>query len=782
MSIDPRYISSSDLELYLVNKTTGLPLAAGTVTFYSDVNRSQLKAVYTLDGNPPNYTFVQLPNPSTLSGVGTFQDAGGNNVIPYYYPYDADGNIELYYIVVKDSGGVEQFTREAWPPNVEDGGTNADANAVNYIPNGQFLSHTDIPADLLTNVPFGQITTPETEIAQGGWYFARPVGTTSIDNVQFFRYGEFVANPTASPRYAVQIVCSTPNSADAFKDLRIRFYDVNKFSSDTQEYTFAFSGTTFNSGDFSVDLDLIKNFGTGGSPSPTTVTTITAFNINSSQNSFQFSFVFGDNSGDSIGTDNNDYIELAISFPTNISFGGLFTDFVLFFGTIDIEEFPPTTDADFMARSLTAPPPHVDGSDLYLSLVLTREGLTYDTSVIGTVIGAQYDFVGSISSVSNLLKADGSQYFTAGYSPLGIPFSRLQSRYYNTVLNQPIFGTGKNFVSTYIQSATDHLFLSTNNFGAATAVTNVSTPFTFFPVNLNTSTGYSIIGYEQSSNTVFAKGTTAGNVTNPVAGTSGFTITIYRNPTSVSAYLMFTILTIAATTLASKYFTFYTNPGNTQRYMWFTVDGVGVDPAPGGTGIKVDLKSTYTDADVAAIVAKTLSGNLISVITTTTAAGVTPGSYFTFGSVGANNYFVWYTVDSVGTKPVVGGSLGIQVDLLSADTAAIVATKTMAAINKTYFATPNLQGLFLRGYDPTQEWDLGIRMGLVPQIYGNLLGTIEADNLVAHSHQYLTQAGVLNFLQPNGATYTTQVSQQTGETGGVENRSVNANVFWLIRY
>jgi hypothetical protein len=51
--------------------------------------------------------------------VGTYQDASGNDVVIYYYPYDlVTGDLELYYITVTDSAGTLQYTREAWPPNV----------------------------------------------------------------------------------------------------------------------------------------------------------------------------------------------------------------------------------------------------------------------------------------------------------------------------------------------------------------------------------------------------------------------------------------------------------------------------------------------------------------------------------------------------------------------------------------------------------------------------------------------------------------------------------------
>ncbi len=82
MPLNPSYMIAPSLEQYYVDKDTGLPLAKGVVTFYKDQARTVLKPIYTISGSPPNYTYVQLPNPVSLSATGTFQDANGNNVTP----------------------------------------------------------------------------------------------------------------------------------------------------------------------------------------------------------------------------------------------------------------------------------------------------------------------------------------------------------------------------------------------------------------------------------------------------------------------------------------------------------------------------------------------------------------------------------------------------------------------------------------------------------------------------------------------------------------------------
>src|SRR5882672_703556 len=139
MALDDRYFVTSDLSPYFVDKNSGLPLANGTITFYRDVARNTPKTVYQLIGAPPNYGYVPLSNPVPLSSVGQPQDGTADNVIIYYFPYDSDGNLDLYYVVVKDSNSVMQETIEAWPNvTAADNPTQNDFSISNQASNSQF--------------------------------------------------------------------------------------------------------------------------------------------------------------------------------------------------------------------------------------------------------------------------------------------------------------------------------------------------------------------------------------------------------------------------------------------------------------------------------------------------------------------------------------------------------------------------------------------------------------------------------------------------------------------
>lgn len=115
MAIDPHYIPAFSIEDVLLDKDTGAPLSGGLVYFEQDNQRGVLKPIYQITGTSPDYTYTQLDNPMTLSSIGTFQDTLGNPVIPYFYPYDEEGDVEYYYVRVTSSEDVPQFDREAVP-------------------------------------------------------------------------------------------------------------------------------------------------------------------------------------------------------------------------------------------------------------------------------------------------------------------------------------------------------------------------------------------------------------------------------------------------------------------------------------------------------------------------------------------------------------------------------------------------------------------------------------------------------------------------------------------
>lgn len=207
---DTSYVYCPPIQTYFVDKDTGAPLSGGSVYFYSDTNRTTLKPIYQQVQQPDNtYLFVELANPVTLTSVGTFGNEDGDDINVYLYPYEgtpADttrGEIELYYIVVRDVDGVLQETREAFPPNVEifnpeDAGTSPNEN---QISNPQFVEISYTPDVGATSYTFSVSTAGQETVIAPDW----SIITTGTGNVTVEQVAITDSTVPSSPPYALDI-------------------------------------------------------------------------------------------------------------------------------------------------------------------------------------------------------------------------------------------------------------------------------------------------------------------------------------------------------------------------------------------------------------------------------------------------------------------------------------------------------------------------------------------------------------------------------------------------
>lgn len=154
-------ISAPVLQDYLVDKTTGLPLAAGIVTLYQDNNRQVLKNWYYQSGTPGAYTYVPLNNPLTLSSSGTITDPNGNDTVPFFYPYSEADNttFQPYYITIDNSQGTRQFTRQNFPFVVTEQAIPGNPTLKNLLVNSVFwrnigsVNATNLVTDPISGIP-----------------------------------------------------------------------------------------------------------------------------------------------------------------------------------------------------------------------------------------------------------------------------------------------------------------------------------------------------------------------------------------------------------------------------------------------------------------------------------------------------------------------------------------------------------------------------------------------------------------------------------------------------
>lgn len=143
------YVACFPLQAYFVDKDTGAPLSGGYIQFFSDNAFTIPKDVFVQPQQPNSvYTYTNIGSTVSLSSVGTTQYLGTDSII-FLYPFDADGNEQLYYIQVFSAVGVLQFTRMDWPPNTSANFTPAAgtfAGSQNVVSNPQFCEVVFPPA------------------------------------------------------------------------------------------------------------------------------------------------------------------------------------------------------------------------------------------------------------------------------------------------------------------------------------------------------------------------------------------------------------------------------------------------------------------------------------------------------------------------------------------------------------------------------------------------------------------------------------------------------------
>ncbi len=637
----------------------------------------------------------------------------------------------------------------------------------------------------------GAITTPVTQIAGGGWTFERSIGSTATDFVVFAQFGSDVTIPTGSPKNYVRISCTNPNSGDSVKFIGVQFPDVNKFSSTSQTYTLSFAAESNTGSNLLVQPQLIKFFGAGGSTT-TTVSLGSSITVTPTYQQFSISFIFGNNVSKTIGSNGDDYVQLAIQFPTTTIFDVSLTDFVLASGTEVISGFPIQTEAQCLSETVNGffPIPSPNGFDNYLDLVWNGYKMIWDDSKIANIESSVSNETFTAPN-GNRLICDATYYFYNNYSTLNIPYARLGNKIFDTSTSCYFWGTGAGCISAITTALAGNIVICANSSGVVTATTDgaVATGFSINTSNAGAaSNGYNAYAGTASDALFYIQCQAMGVVSATVSvGNSGFaavSVTVPGiNNTDLSLgskqVVEFATGVVTVASLQAKYIQFG-KPG-TQNYLWWTVDGAGADPAPGGTGIRVNLFSTWSLADAIHVTVEALNGNNITTIVCTAASAITTASYFNiFGTV--ESYYVWYKKDGVGTDPAVVGRKGIEVDITTALTAAQVASATLIAINKFSYAVPDLRGAFLKGYDDSGAIDPSFNSRFTQGFSRNTpLGNFQFSANLSHQHTY-TFPTTTTGRQDGGDSLTVAAQGLTVAQGGPESAPFNMNVQFYIIY
>jgi len=380
-TIDTRYILSPALQQIFRDRESGLPLRNGYVEFYRDVSRIDPKDVFIQSGAPGAYEAVSIGNVVTLSQAGAFS-YDNNDVAILYFPFfqTAEGEIvDKYFIRVFNENGVEQFTREGWPQGLSD--TDEEDNTfVNYIADGQFWNHRNLPNNgkVLPGPNFityssGMTTSPQGQ--PGSWSVNISQSSNANDQVSFPRISSYQILPEASPRYYLRYKCIDPDASDTQKHLIYRIANVNFGASTTEFFTYQFEASNIFSGSITLNLKVLKTFGAGGSIEEDIF--IKQFSIVPGWNKYTANFILGDNTGKNLGANDDDMIEFYLEIPTDQSSDIVYDNFILRDGSFTTLKQQFTNPQQNQSATLTMPVPAHNLSDEGKVPVLTNSGFKY---------------------------------------------------------------------------------------------------------------------------------------------------------------------------------------------------------------------------------------------------------------------------------------------------------------------------------------------------------------------------------------------------------------------
>lgn len=357
MAINPALlIAAPMLQDYFVDNATGAAMSAGIITCYQDNSRTTLKNWYYQSGTPGNYTYITLPNPLTLSAVGTIDDVNGNDTIPFFYPYDEDDQTVLqpYYITVVDSNGQAQFVRQNFPFISHSSSGNQVPIFNNILSNNVF--YHNIGSMNVTNVT-NMIIAPSQHdgfLANNGTDFRFVKNTTgATDNITFtaFGLGNDPFLPEVTPEYYLNFDCSASQAGETLKAIQVPIsLHIKTLESISASFTIWAQNVGGNVNN-TLNISIQQFLGTGAI-SPSITTSIGTITLNDAWTKYIINFIFPSAQGLTVSNAGDDALYLLIGFPLSTTCNINFTKPSIFLSdTIPTNEFETYDQIDTIINS-----------------------------------------------------------------------------------------------------------------------------------------------------------------------------------------------------------------------------------------------------------------------------------------------------------------------------------------------------------------------------------------------------------------------------------------------
>ena len=342
MAINPKLlIAAPMLQDYLVDKATGLPLAGGVVTLYTDSSKTVFKNWYYDAGTAGSPNFVPLSNPLTLSSVGTIADPNGNDVIPYYYPFSEIDNTtpQPYYITVYNSQGTLQFTRANFPYNPQNAPAESNPTLQNLIVNNVFWRNQ---GQNIAAFPANQQSIALTIAGNPVTYYYQTIcpgahdGYGFMSDIQYFKdvdentdvisFNQFFSNFTqqqiftddVTPEYYMNVTCnSSGSSTKKFVQIPIQLH-INNLSGYGTASCVIEACADASSVSKNISLSLFQFLGTGVSSPTPTILGGSSITLGTNWTKYIVTFTFPLKNTVSVAGDDAYYLQ--VNFPVGTTF------------------------------------------------------------------------------------------------------------------------------------------------------------------------------------------------------------------------------------------------------------------------------------------------------------------------------------------------------------------------------------------------------------------------------------------------------------------------------
>jgi len=340
--VTSQLIASPTLQDLLVDKT-GMALSNGQVYFYVDGTQILKNWYYQTGTEPGMYNWIPGPNPMTLSAAGTFVDVSGNDVIPFWYPYDETDNTvaQSYYIEVYNQFGTLEFTRSNFPfvGNIQN---NVVETLDQYVINNRFWRNVKSAnvTNITTSATSGEWTTEYSNSGNTVYYqklcpsqhdgFSMP-DFNYIKNVngasETITFEKFplqqnqILENDITPEWYIQHNCTSVQTGETLKVYQFPIsLHINTLASQEAFFTIQ---AQWVSGVKSISFAIYQYLGTEvDSPMPLGFYTISALEPSWHKYTAPFSFPAASNSTGplTLSAANNDALYLQIQMPTSAVF------------------------------------------------------------------------------------------------------------------------------------------------------------------------------------------------------------------------------------------------------------------------------------------------------------------------------------------------------------------------------------------------------------------------------------------------------------------------------